>query len=139
MVKILKRENKQLQLKQQQNNQQDLKQTKDSDSDAPPWERRKLESRLSDIEKMILEKNSHIEQLLRDCRTLEHENQECSNKIQELTQQLSECTQQLQIATQNYETLEETYKGILSTLFWSHQLLNMIKFYRKNSTIGIRN
>lgn len=111
MVKLLKRETKQLQLKQQQN-QQDEKQTKDSDSDAPPWEKRKLESRLADIEKLIHEKNAHIEQLLRDCRSLEQENQECNGKIHELTQQFADCTNQLQIATQNYETLEETYKGI---------------------------
>lgn len=111
MVKQLKRETKQLQddkLKKQGEPQQ----SNNSDSDNPPWERRKLEVRLAEFEKVVREKNDHIEQLLGDCRKMEQENQQCNSQIQELTQQFNECTQQLQIATRNYETLEATFKGI---------------------------
>lgn len=111
MVKQLKRETKQLQddkLKKQGEPQK----SNNSDSDNPPWERRKLEVRLAEFEKVVREKNDHIEQLLGDCRKMEQENQQFNSQIQELTQQFNECTQQLQIATRNYETLEATFKGI---------------------------
>jgi chromosome segregation ATPase len=111
MVKLLKRETKQLQADKVKK-QGDPKQSNNSDEDNPPWERRKLETRLAEYDKVIREKNVHIEQLLRDCRKMEQENQQCNNEIQQLTQQFNECTQQLQLATHNYETLEETFKGI---------------------------
>ena len=110
MVKLLKRETKQLQADQKQK-QRD--QSNASDSDNPPWERRKLEVRLAETEKIVREKNVHIEQLLADCRAMEQENQQCTSQIQQLTQQFNECTQQLQMATHNYETLEENFKGII--------------------------
>ncbi|KZS07494.1 Uncharacterized protein APZ42_028577 [Daphnia magna] len=115
MVKQLKRETKQLQddkLKKQGEPQQ----SNNSDSDNPPWERRKLEVRLAEFEKVVREKNDHIEQLLGDCRKMEQENQQCNSQIQELTQQFNECTQQFQIATRNYETLEATFKERTSQL-----------------------
>ena len=111
-MKLLKRETKQLQADKVKK-QGDPKQSNNSDSDNPPWERRKLETRLAEYDKIIREKNVHIEQLLRDCRKMEQENQQCNNEIQQLTQQFNECTQQLQLATHNYETLEETFKGTL--------------------------
>lgn len=109
MVKMLKRETKQLQAEKQKRDPHHSA----SDSDNPPWERRKLEVRLTETEKLIREKNTHIEQLLRDCRTMEQENQQSTNQIQQLTQQFNECTEQLRMATHNYETLEETYKGTI--------------------------
>ena len=109
MIKLLKRETKQLQADQKQKQHGD--QSNASDSDHPPWERRKLQARLAETEKIVGEKNVHIEQLLRDCRAMEQENQQCANQIQQLTQQFDECTQQLQMATQNYETLQDNLKG----------------------------
>ncbi|KAI9553228.1 hypothetical protein GHT06_021124 [Daphnia sinensis] len=109
MVKLLKRETKQLQ-EDKLKKHGEPQQSNNSDSDNPPWERRKLEVRLAEFEKVVHEKNDHIEQLLRDCRKMEQENQQCNSQVQELTQQLNECTQQLQIATHNYETLEATFK-----------------------------
>ncbi|XP_057381408.1 centrosomal protein of 290 kDa-like [Daphnia carinata] len=115
MVKLLKRETKQLQ-EDKSKKQGEAQQSNNSDSDNPPWERRKLEVRLAEFEKVVREKNDHIEQLLRDCRKMEQENQQCNSQIQELTQPFNECTQQLQIATHNYETLESTFKERTSQL-----------------------
>lgn len=108
MVKLLKRETKHLQAEKEK---RDPQHQSASDSDNPPWERRKLEVRLAETEKLVQEKNGHIEQLLHDCRAMEKENQQYTSQIQELTQQFNECTEQLHMATHNYETLEETYKG----------------------------
>ena len=80
MVKLLKRETKQLQADKVKK-QGDPKQSNNSDEDNPPWERRKLETRLAEYDKIIREKNVHIEQLLRDCRKMEQENQQCNNEI----------------------------------------------------------
>ena len=109
LVKLLKRETKQLQ-KEGADRQKDAQQG--SDSDNPPWERRKMESRVFEMEQIVQEKNAHIERLLRDCRALEQENQECTSQIQLISEQFDDCTQQLQLATHNYSTLEEKYNGI---------------------------
>ena len=117
LVKLLKRETKQLQKEingtKQQQDASSI--TGDhpggSDSDSPPWERRKLDSRLAEAESVIREMNTHIEQLLRDCRELEAEKQQCVSQLQNLSHQFDDCTQQLQLATHNYSVLEETYKG----------------------------
>lgn len=72
-----------------------------------------MDARLAEADAVIREKNTHIEQLLRDCRELEAEKEECKEQIQQLTRQFDECTQQLHLATHNYSTLEETYKGTI--------------------------
>lgn len=115
MVKLLKRETKQLQKEADKSTKAESSQpvggTAESDSDSPPWERRKLNTRLAEAESVIREKNTHIEQLLRDCRELEAEKEQCVAQIQLLSCQFDECTKQLQLATNNYSALEETYKG----------------------------
>lgn len=121
MVKLLKREVKQRQ-EDKLKKQGDPQQSNNSDSDNPPWERRKLEARLAEFEKVVREKNDHIEQLLRDCRKMEQDNQQYTSQIQELTEQFNECTQQLQLASRNYETLEATFKGIHDETFFFSQL-----------------
>lgn len=109
LVKLLKRETKQLQKEGTDRQKADGQQG--SDSDNPPWERRKMDSRIAEMEQVLQEKNDHIERLLRDCRSLEQENQECTSQIQHLSQQFDDCTHQLHLATHNYAALEEKYKG----------------------------
>ena len=120
LVKLLKRETKQLQNQVAQTTKppdhpagssQPGGDGGGSDSDNPPWERRKLEARLAECESVIREKNTHIEQLLRDCRQLETDKEQSAEQMERLSRQLDDCTRELQIATHNYAALEETYKG----------------------------
>lgn len=139
MIKLLKRETKQLKAERQEKSR-DPQPSNASDSDNPPWERRKLEVRLSESEKLLREKNTHIEQLLRDCRALEQENKNYASQVQQLSQQFNECTQQLQLATYNYETLETTFKGISdSILAVKHLQFNIFQCLERLSTLETEN
>lgn len=105
LVRDLKKENKSLQKNAEE------KRATNSDSDNPPWEHRKLQSQLTEKEHLVLEKNSHIEQLLDDCNLLERENKKCQEEYQTLTRQLQECARQLQQATENSVAKELKLKG----------------------------
>ena len=107
MVKLLKRQTKQLQQQQTEvNNSEDP-----CEQQQPPWESRKLLTRIGQLETTLQEKNGHIEQLLADCRKLEEDAANSAGQVGHLAGQLDQSVRQLQLATHNYETLQQTYRG----------------------------
>ena len=109
LIKNLRKENKLLHSRVKEEKEE----PRNSDSDNPPWERRKLESQLQERDKLVQEKNFHIQQLLNDCQLLEKDNKACHNEIQTLTRQFNECTSQLHQAAESYSLLEQKFKGDL--------------------------
>ena len=86
-------------------------QQQSSDSDCPPWEKRKLQAKLTEKDALLHEKNAQIEQLLNDCQLLDEKNEVHCNDIQNLREKLEDCTEQLHQAINNYATLEDKYRG----------------------------
>lgn len=126
---MLKRENKLLQdqvhKKEQQAKESQQQQQLINGEDSPPWQRRKSDARLTELEALLREKNTASEQLLAAKSILEEDNNQLGHHVQQLSQQLEQCSSQLQSAVDRFNSLE--------TQNQSHWLVHFLPFVEINN------